>query len=52
MGLPDVDVGMMFEVQKRSKAFKSLQQLLIQQIRQECQKATDGWVANGSVLLV
>ena len=29
---------MLVEVQKRNKAFKDLQQLLIQQIRQEYQK--------------
>jgi len=33
--LPDVEVAMLVEMQKRNKAFKDLQQLLIQQIRQE-----------------
>jgi hypothetical protein len=36
--LPDVEAAMLLEVQKRNKAFKDLQQLLIQQIRQEYQK--------------
>jgi len=36
--LPDVEAAMLVEVQKRSKAFKDLQQLLIQQICQEYQK--------------
>jgi len=36
--LPDVEAVMLVEVQKRNKAFKDLQQLLIQQIRQEYQK--------------
>ena len=36
--LPDVEAAMLIEVQKRNKAFKDLQQLLIQQIRQECLK--------------
>ena len=36
--LPDVEVAMLVEVQKRNKAFKDLQQLLIQQIRSEYQK--------------
>ena len=40
--LPDVEVAMLVEVQKRSKAFKDLQQLLIQQIRQEYQKSSGG----------
>ena len=33
--LPDVEAAMLAEVQKRNKAFKDLQQLLIQQILQE-----------------
>jgi hypothetical protein len=33
--LPDVEAAMLVEVQKRNKAFKDLQQLLIQQILQE-----------------
>ena len=33
---------MLVEVQKRIKAFKDLQQLLNQQIRQEYQKASGG----------
>ncbi len=36
--LPDVEAAMLVEVQKRNKVFKDLQQLLIQQIRQECLK--------------
>ena len=36
--LPDVEAAMLTEVQKRNKAFKDLQQLLIQQIRQEYQQ--------------
>ena len=36
--LPDVETAMLLEVQKRNKVFKDLQQLLIQQIRQEYQK--------------
>ena len=31
--LPDVEAAMLIEVQKRNKAYKDLQQLLIQQIR-------------------
>ena len=38
--LPDVEAAMLVEVQKRNKAFKDLQQLLIQQIRQEYQQNT------------
>ena len=33
--LPDVEAAMLTEAQKRNKAFKDLQQLLIQQIPQE-----------------
>jgi len=33
---------MLVEVQKGNKAFKDLQQLLIQQIRQEYQKSSGG----------
>ena len=40
--LPDVEVAMLVEVQKGNKAFKDLQQLLIQQIRQEYQKSSGG----------
>jgi len=40
--LPDVEVAMLLEVQKRNKGFKDLQQLLIQQIRQEYQKISGG----------
>jgi len=40
--LPDVEVAMLVEMQKRNKAFKDLQQLLIQQIRQEYQKTSGG----------
>ena len=35
--LPDVEAAMLVEVQKRNKAFKNMQQLLIQQILQEYQ---------------
>ena len=38
--LPDVEAAMLVEVQKGNKAFKDLQQLLIQQIRQEYQKTS------------
>jgi len=40
--LPDVEAAMLVEVQKRNKAFKDLQQLLILQIRQEFQKISGG----------
>ena len=40
--LPDVEAAMLIELQKRNKAFKDLQQLLIQQIRQEYQKTSVG----------
>ena len=40
--LPDVEAAMLVEVQKGNKAFKDLQQLLIQQIRQEYQKSSGG----------
>ena len=40
--LPDVEAAMLVEVQKRNKAFKDLQQPLIQQIRQEYQKSSGG----------
>ena len=36
--MPDVEAAMLVEVQKRNKAFKDIQQLLIQQISQEYQK--------------
>jgi len=36
--LPDVEAAMLVEARKRNKAFKDLEQLLIQQIRQEYQK--------------
>ena len=38
--LPDVEAAMVVEMQKRNKAFKDLQQLLNQQIRQESQKSS------------
>jgi len=38
MRLPDVEAAMLLEGQKRNKSFKNLQQLPIQQIRQEYQK--------------
>ena len=37
--LPDVESAMLVEVQKRNQAFKDLQQLLIQQIRQKYLKS-------------
>ena len=37
-------LSMLVEVQKRNKAFRDLQQLLIQQIRQEYQKTSGGSV--------
>ena len=40
--LPDVEAAMLLEVQKRNKAFKDLQQLLIQRIRHEYQKTSGG----------
>ena len=40
--LPDVEAAMLVEVQKKNKAFKDLQQLLIQQIRHEYQKSSGG----------
>ena len=40
--LPDVEAAMLVEVQKRNKAFKDLQQLLIQHIHQECAKTPSG----------
>ena len=40
--LPDLEAAMLVEVQKKNKAFKDLQQLLIQQIRQEYQKTSGG----------
>jgi hypothetical protein len=42
--LPDVEAAMLVEVQKRNKGFKDLQQLLIQQIRQEYHKILGGSV--------
>ena len=36
--LPDVEAAMLVEVQKKNKAFKDLQQLMIQQIRQAYRK--------------
>ena len=36
--LPDVEAEMLVEVQKKNKAFKDLQQLMIQQIRQAYRK--------------
>ena len=40
--LPDVEAAMLVEVQKRNKAFKDLQRLLIQQIREEHGRSTGG----------
>ena len=40
--LPDVEAAMLVEVQKRNKAFKDLQQLLIQHIHQEYAKTPSG----------
>ena len=42
--LSAVEAAMLLEVQKVNKAFKDLQQLLIQQIRQEYQKTSGGSV--------
>ena len=36
--LPDVEAAMLVEVQKKNNAFKDLQQLMIQQIRQVYRK--------------
>jgi len=40
--LPDVDAVMLVEVQKRNKDFRDLQQLLINQIKQEYGKRAKG----------
>ena len=40
--LPDVEAAMLIEVQKRNKAYKDLQAVLIQQIRQEYAKTPAG----------
>ena len=40
--LTDVEAAMLLEVQKRNKAYKDPQQLLIKQIRQEYQKNSGG----------
>ena len=40
--LPDVEAAMLGEVQNRNKEFKDLQQLMIQQIRQEYAKTPAG----------
>lgn len=40
--LPDVEAAMLAEVQKANKAYKDLQGLLLQQIRQEYRKAPRG----------
>ena len=40
--LPGVEATMLVEVQKRNKAFKDLQQLLIQHIHQEYAKTPTG----------
>ena len=40
--LPDLEAAMLVEVQKKNKAYKDLQQLLIEQIRQEYQKSSGG----------
>ena len=40
--LPDVEAAMLGEVQNRNKVFKDLQQLMIQQIRQEYAKTPAG----------
>ena len=42
--LPDVEAAMLVEVQKGNKAFKDLQQLLIEQIRQKYQTTSGGSV--------
>ena len=50
--LPDVEAAMLVEVQKGNKAFKDLQQLLIQQIRSNTRRAQVDLVGSGSILLV
>ena len=40
--LPDVEAAMLIEVQKRNKAFKDLQLLVVQQIRLEYKKMDRG----------
>ena len=39
--LPDVEAALLLEVQNRNKAFKDLQQLMIQQIHREYAKTAD-----------
>jgi len=36
--LPDVEAAMLGELQKRSRAFRDLEQLMIKKIRDECLK--------------
>jgi hypothetical protein len=40
--LPDVEAAMLVEVQKRNKAFRDIQGLILQQIRQEYARASTG----------
>ena len=42
--IPDVEAAMLLEVQKTNKAFRDLQVMLLNQIRQEYVK-TPGWRA-------
>lgn len=39
--LPDVEAAMLVEVQKRNKAFRDLQGLLVRQIKQEYQRGKE-----------
>jgi hypothetical protein len=43
--LPDVEVAMLVEVQKRNKAYRDLQAVLIQQIHREYAKTPAGKTA-------
>jgi len=47
-----VEAAMLVEVQRRNKVFIDLQQLLIQQIRQECRSALVDRVVSESILLL
>jgi hypothetical protein len=40
--LPDVEAAMLLEVQKRNKAYRDLQKLIILQISREYKKKTEG----------
>jgi len=44
--LPDVEAAMLVEVQKKKRAYRDLQGLLISQIQQEYLKTTKGCASN------